>query len=42
MQQETITKLSQCLWCGSKDVDFLHQQFILPICPKCFDNLKKE
>ena len=42
MEQEVLTKASQCLWCGARDFDFLHHQYILPVCPGCLDQLKQE
>ena len=33
---------SQCLWCGTQDVDMLHEEYILPLCPKCLKEFKEE
>ena len=39
---ETNLKLSQCMWCGTQNIDVLHHQFVLPICPKCLSDFKRE
>ena len=33
---------TQCLWCGAQDVDVLHKEYILPLCPKCLKEFKEE